>query len=549
MRHRIAAWFSLLLGLFGCGKNGPTFRDVQKGKIPLAPSEVDAIEGFLEKIDVSARELRIGEYDMMHIAGGHVRKIYLFTSLEEISFVSALPELRSLSLPTAHLDDLRPLANLENLEALNLERGDLKSLEGIPCASLRELYLSVEDLASLEPLEECRNLDRLIVNDPPAEILSTLPPLPNLRVFGLEGVGPGEAGLGCLESYPNLEELYLEGPGIAHLPSMPGLPRLEKLSLQNAFGIESLTVPVLPSLKHLRGWRLGAERITLSVLPALEKLELTEGDLRHLELPPQPSLEEIDLSKNELETLHGIQGQPELLRIDLQENEDLASLDPLAASPKLSFVRANGTKVGILPPEFEERNVGIGMDDERREFNIQLQKLLKAYDESSDTWAESLPGGSGSLRGKSGGCRTKSSMHGPTEVYCDWEIERLDGTVFLAPVSGDIFESMDHGGPIHVTVNLSVEEGTARIYFRREIDLERMAELMSGYRKEGPLFSIRLGERPRSDTYRRGFRFAEARPGEPAELSGELHWLAGDAVFWLASIDGSAQGLHLRIEP
>ena len=126
---------------------------------------------------------------------------------------------------------------------------------------------------------------------------------------------------------------------------------------------------------------------------------------------------------------------------------------------------------------------------------------------------------------------------------------KILGFLYLPLVEVDpVFPTAGGPNPISIRATLTVEEGTARIYVRDRIDFRGTAEGLAGYTDPSkPLVSFGDGRDP--EDFRDGYRFAQARPGEPATVTGEAGILVDRVVVWLEGVDGEAAGISLEIEP
>lgn len=129
--------------------------------------------------------------------------------LEDITFLSTLPALRSLCLHNTRVTDLRPLSGLIALQSLSLwDTGvsDLQPLSGL--AALRSLDVWDTAVSNARPLANLRSLARL-----------------NLSYTQLEDVEP-------LAGLVELRELNLSYTQVANVEPLTCLARLETLDLR-----------------------------------------------------------------------------------------------------------------------------------------------------------------------------------------------------------------------------------------------------------------------------------------------------------------------------
>ena len=506
--RRAGRWLSLLAAFTGCATE-PTLDDVQRGRIEVDDGERAAVAALFAAAGVDARTVLLGRgrpAASLDIVDGHVVHVTV----------------------TGRLPDLRALDGLNRLHTLDLQFVQVEHLDGVEKApAVEALYVDARRLSTLSPLGRCAALRTLHVRNGRAGLLETLPALPALRHLVIADDEGGPSGLAVLGRAPHLEQLHLSGRIVQRLDTLPALPALEELHAQNAAAVAPL--------------RLAAP------LPALRTLAVRDSRVPELELPTLAALEELDLRQNHLTTLAGLAPQPRLRTLDVSGNEGLADVDALEAMPSLQRLDVTGTRVGALPAGLDETRVAVMARPGERERNREVQRLVQAFLSRQDDWVTRLPHRGGTLRGRSGGCRSRSGTFSGTQLTCDWRIDELEGAVPLAALSGEVLESMKHRGPVRVRVRLSVGSGSARAYFREVWDVSAMADRVARD-PDAPALAIRLGAPAESETYRTGFRFAEASPVKPAETSGVLHWVGGDAVFWIGAIEGIARDLQVHVE-
>ncbi|MES2705839.1 MAG: hypothetical protein V4726_04475 [Verrucomicrobiota bacterium] len=132
--------------------------------------------------------------------------------LRDLSFVEALPNLRSLQLSSAVLEDLRPLMKCAALRHLSL--GFTGSQ--YPCLAPPLYWVDAEPLGALQALES-------LTLYPNAAVLSGLR-FPSLKSAELSGGNCVQRDCGYLPEMPALRRLKLEGPqslrGIGRFPEL-----------------------------------------------------------------------------------------------------------------------------------------------------------------------------------------------------------------------------------------------------------------------------------------------------------------------------------------
>ncbi len=580
-----------LLAAFGCSRE-PSFRDVQKGEIELDASEQVAIERLLDESDLKASELRLAVPDAVGstpadssatqppapsvtIDAGHVVRLSIDREVREPALLAPFARLRELRLGRPEfadlqrfgshpelvtmrlggwfgsvaslaglegcdslevlqvrgpLADLSPLGKCSNLRELHLERGALTSLETLPRSdALRSITLASGELESLAGLEAATALETLTLAD--LDLLTTLATLPSLEA---------------------LRELTVHRGGLTTLAGLPPLPSLETLTVADApladpgdFGRRGAAWPRLRTLELTDGELTGA--VQLDSFDALEQLDLSGNAVTALTLAPQPQLTSLSLANTRSSDLSGLGRQPRLETVDLNATP-VRDLTPLLELPALRYLDILDSEVGEVPRGLLERAVAIRRDEAQVEANQWEQTLREAWEEEG--FLEHLPsGGGGSVRRHRSRCRWIAGTFRDPRLSCDNSAESLAGFVWVPLVRVDPLRPAS-GGPnqVRVRVTLEVEEGTARVYVRDRIDFRGLAEALAGYHdSSGPMISF--GDQRDPEDYRDGYRFAEARPGEPGIVSGEAALLVDQWVIWLESVDGPARGVSYKVEP
>ncbi len=565
-----------LLAALGCTRE-PSFRDVQRGEVKLESSERTAVEEILKDGDLPARRLSLtaGDSPYLLVENGHVVEIAFDRELTRPAPFARLPRLRKLRLERASFANLDGFGPHPELESLSLAGwfSHVASLEGLEgCGALLELTVR-GPLSSLAPLAGCGLIERLHVDGAALGSLESLPPLGRLRelalssepLTSLEGLEAQSAierltisdaaslkTLTTLAPLAQLRELSLYRAGLRSLDGTPALPQLDSLTIEDsrlstlgdfASGGSS-SWPRLRSL-HLEGNQLEAT-FELARFAALEELRIAGNAITDLRLSSQPRLTEIDLRKNLLDNLQGLASQPNLEQLTLSENP-LSDLTPLVEHPSLRYLDIRDTQVAGVPPELYERSVSVSMDESQVEANRWEEALREAWHEEG--FVERLPGGHGALERLRGECSWSAGTFREAKLACRRSADSLTGFLWMGLIGVDPLHPTA-GGPnrVRIRVELSVQEGTARVYVRDRIDFKQLAGALAG-RTDRDEPWISFGDRRDPDDYRDGYRFAEAQPGRPATVSGEAGLLVDQWVVWLESVHGPARGITLIVDP
>ena len=177
---------------------------------------------------------------------GHLEKLKILNATDNrltvINSLSNLKALEKISLSNNPLSEgaMTALACLGNVSSVEANNCGINKLTGIPVVSLKELYVSNNNLENLSGLSEAKMLEILDVSHnylTNAEELSALTAL-----IELDMRGNGLTNIAGLKNLLNLKEVYLGQNGIVDkdLDYLGGMLKLEKLDLSDnlIFGLD-----------------------------------------------------------------------------------------------------------------------------------------------------------------------------------------------------------------------------------------------------------------------------------------------------------------------
>lgn len=177
---------------------------------------------------------------------GHLEKLKILNATDNrltvINSLSNLKALEKISLSNNPLSEgaMTALACLGNVSSVEANNCGIDKLTGIPVVSLKELYVSNNNLENLSGLSEAKMLEILDVSHnylTNAEELSALTAL-----IELDMRGNGLTNIAGLKNLLNLKEVYLGQNGIVDkdLDYLAGMLKLEKLDLSDnlIFGLD-----------------------------------------------------------------------------------------------------------------------------------------------------------------------------------------------------------------------------------------------------------------------------------------------------------------------
>lgn len=140
----------------------------------------------------------------------NAKSIYMEgNNIGDISFLSGLHELETISLNENKIADISPLAKLTNLKIVYLHTNFIRDLTPIrSLINLEELYLGGNDIKDIEPLSSLSKLKYLYLGDNQISDLSTLKNLSNLKYLDI--YENSTLDISALKSLKKLEEVYIE---------------------------------------------------------------------------------------------------------------------------------------------------------------------------------------------------------------------------------------------------------------------------------------------------------------------------------------------------
>lgn len=559
LKRTLLALITLLIP--GCGRE-PNLKWLLDGRVEIPAAEREALRTLFAEIKASEVEIildggRSGGFGThtVHVDGGHIVGLTLYRS---------------------ELETFAGFGPWPRLEELRMEFSSLRSFEGIAdcCPALTRLSLSHGPVESLAPLIDLSHLEELRIDHGALTDLSSAPRLPSLKAFYLTS-GPLES-LAGIENFSSLEVLQLFGvKPLRDFSDLPSLPHLRELRLfQN--GLTALTgLPELPSLELIETSDNKILSTQLGDLPKLRDLEMHEADLLSLELGTLPSLETVDLQGEGSLFKDGgrlrrliVASQPELQRLDLQRNH-LREVSGLAPQPKLwtvdldhnpfdglshfsegfpslRHVSIRRTRVRELPTEMLKAGLTLSHDKSEIEANMWEGVLREAFEKMQSSFVETLPAGGGGVRGHRAKCSLRAGTFSTPRLNGTGTIDRLSGLVPLYLIKVDPVSPAGGQNRFPIRATIRARQGRARVYLKYELDIRGQAEALASHRDpERPWFEP--GDSRSPEDLKKGYTFAEARPGRPGSTSGEAHQLVDQLVIWVEGLDG-AEGVEYVLE-
>jgi Leucine-rich repeat (LRR) protein len=158
---------------------------------------------------------------------------YLYLEIHrdaDFSPLSQLNSLKSLILSRHHISDLSMLSELTNLEFLVLDRNDISDITPISgLTKLTHLELDFNDITDLTPLHSLTELQYLSISNMEISDITPLAPLTNLRVLHIAMNDVSD--ISVMANFKYLQELYLSFNNITDISVLKDLSDLQDLSI------------------------------------------------------------------------------------------------------------------------------------------------------------------------------------------------------------------------------------------------------------------------------------------------------------------------------
>lgn len=310
------------------------------------------------------------------------------------------------------------------------------------------------------------------------------------------------------EEMKNLEPI--ERQALTELLKGTGLA-IDQLRPIGIRGIDRNAKSVALDGKHIVGVRLTGVTVLdltpLQRMPALKAVWLTECALPNLAgLSGISTLQELSLAKSGLTVIDGLANLPQLKEINLDDNK-LKSLSGLKALQSLRKVSARNNQIAEMPTLDAQVVLALEGNPIAQPAAATPAIAEPTLAANATTLVSELPKGGGKTTGK-GPHFQRGSLTTTTPFERSGRYDSLIGAYAMLMLKA---ESADPTADAEV----SVEQGRVRIYLE--------------------------------DQSRKGYRYAEATPGQPARFTGRLIYHTGYFGIMLESVDGGAQGIRYRV--
>lgn len=296
------------------------------------------------------------------------------SSLSDISAVTAMPNLKSLTLENADkLNDFAVFGSIEKLEELIIESENIKALNFVSrVPNLKSLGISDGELLDLDGLEVLESLEKLSVTDcRELKNMTAVEGLTGLKELTLEKPydceEPSLAGLtglekltlksfhscGFLQNMTNLKKLTLRSCDLPSGIDLSGLTQLKELTCSTSLDERSFAfVGRITSLETVRmtGIVTYEDISGVFTLPNLKKLDLSgaECEINFGKISENTSLESLEMSGIKLYENVKVSGGGGIVYVDWDDVYLADHLDFLKSFPNLKKLDISSNEIKDL---------------------------------------------------------------------------------------------------------------------------------------------------------------------------------------------------------
>ncbi len=246
-------------------------------------------------------------------------------SQEDLDIISVLPKLKKLTLQKCSLSGITPLQKASGLEMLDVsDNSALRNIDALrSLGNLLELNLSGNAVSDLSAISSLTNLTKLDISK---NSVASLAPISTLsRLSYLDASANLITALGDLGNLTALNFLNLSSNKLTNINVVAGCTALTELNIST----NSLTnISKLNSLVNLASLDFSYNQVTK--IP---------------EFPKKCALVTISGSNNKITSLEPLSGLKSLNIVNMDYNEGISSVKPLANCPVLIEVNVFATKV------------------------------------------------------------------------------------------------------------------------------------------------------------------------------------------------------------
>ena len=242
------------------------------------------------------------------------------TQVYSLASITNLSNLKIINISNTHIDNIEPISHIKELSNLDMQNNHtLNDIE--PISNLKELsYLDISNcpISDINSLSSLNELSILFCNN---TMINSLEPLSNLN---------------------NLSILHCENTEITTIAPLSDKPKLSKIYCDNTLLDEQKAVTFMTKNPH--------------VLVVYETKKLKKW---FTSLGPEwkaifASNVDIDISEPSKEQLHQLIS---ILELDISNNMDINSLDPLSRLKNIKKLDASHTNITSIEPLYESREL------------------------------------------------------------------------------------------------------------------------------------------------------------------------------------------------
>jgi Leucine-rich repeat (LRR) protein len=216
--------------------------------------------------------------------------------IDDISFISGIPNLEDIILNQTLVTNLRPFEKLDKVKSIYLSMTKVTELDGLQsltplqnldlhstkvsdisklknCINIKKLNLSYTKVNDIQPLNKMRNLEELFLTSTKVNDISVLKSLVNLKKLRLNNIPASDWA--PLTGLINLEELDLSGNDIKDFSFISNMKSLRRLNLQKA---KISDIEPLSQLTELDSINLN--NVEFPSLSTIQKLSVKELSLQ-----------------------------------------------------------------------------------------------------------------------------------------------------------------------------------------------------------------------------------------------------------------------------
>lgn len=254
-------------------------------------------------------------------------------TIQDISLLQKMPNLKILVLDNQKLTDISPLKNLD-LQIVSLcgnRISDISPLQN--SASLLELYIAETQVSDISVLADKKALRVLDIS---YTFLSSVEPLRGLKIGELSMFDVTPEDYTVLGELPLLWKLEIRDVPSDGLEVIAGIESLERITIYSS-NITSLDLFArLSNLKYLDLWSNNVRNLDgIGNLPNIAELNVGENPITEIKIPPQIHLNFLGIRDSGVSDLSFLKDMPYLKNLDVNYNQKQL-LEELMPNPPFS---------------------------------------------------------------------------------------------------------------------------------------------------------------------------------------------------------------------